>query len=363
MPITFYNECEALQLPSGNNGADGLSAVSQVKDSTTTIPQIDPINLYPNGTLYASAVGAYGYEWLQVGVFFTLPQYGTFEVVSVSAATATEVLIGYKNRGADGNEPQGTVVPVGTLIIPAGSPGQPGTNGSSVLSGTVAPISSNGANGDFFINTATSTIYGPKASGAWPAGVSLIGPAGPTGTGVSITNNANTGSASTGISGTFTLHSITLAANALCANNGDFSVFHCLVQSSGTTALRSTPPSRGRLFVNANGTAITANTTLQITDPLGYIVSQSPLGGGGLPVNNMVLRVYIQRLTNTTALVSVAFTDSSQGTQKWYRSTATAITFTSSITLALGAEFISDNPSNSAIQANMVTSWVEKYTA
>ena len=27
----------------------------------------------------------------------------------------------------------------------------------------------------FFINTATSKIFGPKASGSWPAGVSLVG--------------------------------------------------------------------------------------------------------------------------------------------------------------------------------------------
>jgi uncharacterized protein (TIGR02145 family) len=42
-------------------------------------------------------------------------------------------------------------------------------------------------NGDFYINTATNTLFGPKANGTWPAGVSLVGPqgiqgvAGPTG--------------------------------------------------------------------------------------------------------------------------------------------------------------------------------------
>jgi hypothetical protein len=50
-----------------------------------------------------------------------------------------------------------------------------------VLNGATAPNNNQGVNGDFFINTATNTIYGPKANGAWPAGVSLQGPQGPTG--------------------------------------------------------------------------------------------------------------------------------------------------------------------------------------
>ena len=50
-----------------------------------------------------------------------------------------------------------------------------------MLNGATAPNNNQGVNGDFFINTATNTIYGPKANGAWPAGVSLVGPQGPTG--------------------------------------------------------------------------------------------------------------------------------------------------------------------------------------
>jgi hypothetical protein len=175
MPITFYNECEALQIPSGTNGADGLSAVSAVKDSTTTIPASGSTT-----TLFASAVGTYGYEWLKAGVFFNMPGYGVYEVISEGAATATEKQITYRNNGTAGNVPT-TIVPLNTLIVPSGPPGGNGTNGATILSGVLAPTSGQGNNGDFFINTATSTIYGPKASGVWPAGVSLIGATGSTG--------------------------------------------------------------------------------------------------------------------------------------------------------------------------------------
>ncbi|UAT28878.1 tail protein [Dinoroseobacter phage vB_DshP-R7L] len=53
--------------------------------------------------------------------------------------------------------------------------------GSGILSGTVDPTTE-GKDGDFYYRTDTNTIFGPKASGTWPAGVSLVGPAGAAGT-------------------------------------------------------------------------------------------------------------------------------------------------------------------------------------
>ena len=52
-----------------------------------------------------------------------------------------------------------------------------GTTGQRIFTGTGAPADSLGNNGDFYVDTATTTWYGPKA-GTWPAGVSLIGPMG-----------------------------------------------------------------------------------------------------------------------------------------------------------------------------------------
>jgi collagen type VII alpha len=63
-----------------------------------------------------------------------------------------------------------------------GATGPAGADGKTVLNGTTAPSNGLGNNGDFYINTSTNTLFGPKASGAWPgAGVSLVGPAGATG--------------------------------------------------------------------------------------------------------------------------------------------------------------------------------------
>ena len=62
-----------------------------------------------------------------------------------------------------------------------GPQGAPGLNGNGILNGAIAPSNNQGVDGDFFVNTTTNTIYGPKANGVWPSGVSLVGPQGPAG--------------------------------------------------------------------------------------------------------------------------------------------------------------------------------------
>ena len=62
-----------------------------------------------------------------------------------------------------------------------GSTGAAGADGKTVLNGSGAPSAGLGVNGDFYVNTAASTIYGPKASGAWGSATSLVGATGATG--------------------------------------------------------------------------------------------------------------------------------------------------------------------------------------
>lgn len=71
---------------------------------------------------------------------------------------------------------QGPIGPQGA----AGSNGVAGVDGKTILNGTSNPTNQ-GANGDFFINTASNTLFGPKANGTWPSGISLVGPQGPAG--------------------------------------------------------------------------------------------------------------------------------------------------------------------------------------
>ena len=86
--------------------------------------------------------------------------------------------------GATGPQgPTGATGPQGSagLTGATGPQGAPGTNGNGILNGGIAPTNNQGVDGDFFVNTSTNTIYGPKANGVWPSGVSLVGPQGPAG--------------------------------------------------------------------------------------------------------------------------------------------------------------------------------------
>lgn len=60
-------------------------------------------------------------------------------------------------------------------------PHPPEAGGATWLSGEGAPAAGLGEVGDFYLDTADSAYYGPKALGGWGAPVSLIGPVGPAG--------------------------------------------------------------------------------------------------------------------------------------------------------------------------------------
>jgi len=85
-----------------------------------------------------------------------------------------------------------------------------GTDGRSVLSGSGAPSGGLGVNGDFYINTATSDIYGPKTGAGWGSPTSLIGATGSTGgagsagaDGKTVRNGAGAPSGGLGVDGDF----------------------------------------------------------------------------------------------------------------------------------------------------------------
>ncbi|WP_462266091.1 hypothetical protein [Mucilaginibacter sp.] len=69
---------------------------------------------------------------------------------------------------------------------PAGPPGikgdtgAAGNNGNTLLNGITDPDNQqSGRDGDFYINTLTYTLFGPKTNGGWSAGIELIHPPSP----------------------------------------------------------------------------------------------------------------------------------------------------------------------------------------
>jgi hypothetical protein len=76
-----------------------------------------------------------------------------------------------------------------------GPAGPYGADGSKIYNGSGAPSAGLGVSGDFYVDTGTGRLYGPKASGSWGAGISIQGgPTGPTGVTGSVGATGATGS-------------------------------------------------------------------------------------------------------------------------------------------------------------------------
>jgi hypothetical protein len=63
-------------------------------------------------------------------------------------------------------------------VINVGPQGPSGVNGKTILNGTVVPAAGIGVDGDFYLNTTTKILYGPKTAGAWGSGSSISGTGG-----------------------------------------------------------------------------------------------------------------------------------------------------------------------------------------
>ena len=165
--------------------------------------------------------------------------------------------------------PQG---PIGTTG-PMGAAGPAGTNGSGVLNGNVPPTNVQGNDGDFYINTATNTMYGPKAIGMWPPGVSLVGPQGPAGgptgpqgvagtNGNSVLNGVVNPNLATGVDGDFYINTLTNDIFGPKAN-GVWPQGISLIGPAGPQGPQGPAgPAGGGMTVNC-GTAFNSNYTIR----------------------------------------------------------------------------------------------------
>lgn len=93
----------------------------------------------------------------------------------------TAVAVVFASCSKDG--PIGPAGPAGTTGATGatGAVGATGADGTKIYSGTVVPAATLGANGDFYLNTATSMLYGPKTAAGWGTATNLIGATGATG--------------------------------------------------------------------------------------------------------------------------------------------------------------------------------------
>jgi hypothetical protein len=119
---------------------------------------------------------------------------GTFVNMGLSKIMS----VPYAMFAADGNQgPQGEPGPQGSA----------GTDGRTVLNGTINPAYALGAMGDFYINTTSNQIFGPKTASGWGIGVSMIGAQGVDGR--TILNGSTNPSFALGLVGDFYINTAT----------------------------------------------------------------------------------------------------------------------------------------------------------
>lgn len=179
-----------------------------------------------------------------------------------------------------------------------GTNGTDGADGRTILNGIVDPLVGDGVDGDFFINTNTNTIFGPKA-GTWPAGVSLVGPEGPSGIFEDVTFNTaltlNPANLSTYnqknvIYNGASLQTVTLDDIANFIADPETNIVYRIINNS-PAALTITAAS-GETFGNTNAQSISLNRgqSLTIKAPLAastrwdLLAGQTNISGGTTPL-------------------------------------------------------------------------------
>ena len=141
---------------------------------------LPPNNTGKNGDVFINTNnGSFAQKLANIwAVVYTLPQGNN--------TTDGTVLFGNSNPGSSTGSNNDTYINTTTGIFfkkSAGvwsqvfsmQTGPAGPRGNSVLNGSTDPTAAIGQNGDFYYNTATQYIFGPKTTNAWPTGVRLKG--------------------------------------------------------------------------------------------------------------------------------------------------------------------------------------------
>jgi hypothetical protein len=208
--------------PAGPIGPDGPQGVAG--------PQGDPGAQGPAGSV--GATGSAGSDGKTVRSGSGAPSGGLGVDGDFYINTAASTIYGPKTSGAWGS-PTNIIGPQGATGV-AGAAGASGADGRTVHSGAGTPSAGLGIDGDFYINTLVSTLYGPKISGSWGSPTSLIGPQGATGaTGLQ---------GATGATGPSTGTQVVFGANALGTTGTRYLMpsYTANVASTGVKRLRIT---------------------------------------------------------------------------------------------------------------------------
>jgi hypothetical protein len=173
---TINSTVNVSTLSAGSSATASANTVGTTTTLSLGIPQgVQGIQGNPGAT---GSPGPQGPPVTFIGAWVSGTSYTTGQAVSYNDSS-------YIALSNNSNKMPSSNPTIWGLLAAAGTPGATGANGNTVLHGAGAPAAGVGVDGDFYIDTVANRIYGPKASGAWPSGISLVGPQGPAGNSLS----------------------------------------------------------------------------------------------------------------------------------------------------------------------------------
>ena len=162
----------------GTNGTPGAAGTSLLSGSAPPTNAVGGVGDFYINTGNNTLIGPKSAtSWPAVGTSLVGPQ-GAAGVTGPTGSTGATGA-----QGAAGTPGiAGSTGPAGAAGA-TGSTGATGAPGSKILTGTATPPpQTDGIEGDFYFNTASKTLIGPKTTAGWPLlGTSLTGLAGPQG--------------------------------------------------------------------------------------------------------------------------------------------------------------------------------------
>ncbi len=109
-----------------------------------------------------------------VGDLYGPKDAGAWPAATSVVATGPQGPQGEPGAPGDPGGPQGDPGATGATGA-TGPTGAPGADGLLTFTATGAPSNGTGVDGDYYLDTASGALYGPKASGAWPAAIYVTG--------------------------------------------------------------------------------------------------------------------------------------------------------------------------------------------
>jgi hypothetical protein len=159
--VLVSNAITPIQISVLQNGIDGTAVYVEQHTPTTNTNGLLSINI-GKGTAITGTMSAI--DWA-VGTYFIkteidIDNNNSYDVTGASQLLSVPYTLHAKTSGSS----------------VAGAKGDVGEDGNTVLNGTSDPINQ-GNEGDFYVNTVTKTLFGPKLVAGWGIGVSLKGDA------------------------------------------------------------------------------------------------------------------------------------------------------------------------------------------